>query len=221
MYLYSKRRESDVNYNTATVATVMGLTIRQISYWDSSHFIKPSVSEAAGYGSARLYSFGDLIQLKVAKTLKDLGISVQKMRKAVSYLKKHMPDVKKPLVDLKFLTDGNTIFVLTKNDREIIDTLKQGQAVLTVALGCIIEDLKGQVKTLSKERTYEVKIGKKKYTVVLHADTEDGGYWVEATDIPGCVSQGDTVEEALGMIKDAIAGCLAVHSGKQKARKAS
>lgn len=210
-----------MNYNTATVAAVTGLTVRQISYWDSSHFIKPSISEAAGYGSARLYAFGDLVQLKVAKTLKDQGISVQKMRKAVSYLKKHMPDIERPLADLKFLTDGNTIFVLTKNDREIIDTLNQGQAVLTVALGSIIEELKGQVKALSKERMYEVKVGKKNYTVVLHADTEDGGYWVESTDIPGCVSQGDTVEEALGMIKDAIEGCLTVLSGKQKARKAS
>ena len=210
-----------MNYNTAAVAMITGLTKRQISYWDSSHFIKPSISEDAGYGSASMYSFGDLVQLKVAKTLKDQGISLQKMRKAVSYLKKHMPDIKKPLADLKFLTDGNTIFVLTKNEREIIDTLKQGQAVLTVAVGSIIEDLKGQVKTLSKERTYEVKVGKKKYPVVLHADTEDGGYWVEAADIPGCASQGDTVEEALGMIKDAIEGCLAVLSGKQKARKAS
>lgn len=221
MYLYGNRERDAMNYNTAMVASVTGLTIRQISYWDSSHFIKPSISEAAGYGSARLYSFGDLVQLKVAKTLKDQGISVQKMRKAVSYLKKHMPDIKKPLADLKFLTDGTTIFVLTKNEREIIDTLKQGQAVLTVAVGSIIEDLKGQVKTLSKERTYEVKVGRKKYPVVLHADTEDGGYWVEAADIPGCVSQGDTVEEALGMIKDAIEGCLAVLSGKQNARKAS
>jgi predicted RNase H-like HicB family nuclease len=217
----AKEGDDAMNYNTAAVAAVTGLTVRQISYWDSSHFIKPSISEAAGYGSARLYSFGDLVQLKVAKTLKDQGISVQKMRKAVSYLKKHRPDINKPLADLKFLTDGNTIFVLTKNDREIIDTLNQGQAVLTVALGSIIEDLKGQVKTLSKERTYEVKVGRKKYPVVLHADTEDGGYWVEAADIPGCVSQGDTVEEALGMIKDAIEGCLAVLSGKQKARKAS
>ncbi len=221
MYLYGKRRENAMNYNTAAVAAITGLTKRQISYWDSSHFIKPSINEAAGYGSARLYSFGDLVQLKVAKTLKDQGISVQKMRKAVSYLKVHMPDIKKPLADLKFLTDGNTIFVLTRNERKIIDTLKQGQAVLTVAVGNIIEELKGQVITLSKERTYEVKIGKKKYPVLLHADTEDGGYWVEAADIPGCVSQGDTVEEALGMIKDAIAGCLSVLSERAKAKKAS
>jgi predicted RNase H-like HicB family nuclease len=210
-----------MNINTTAVAAITGLTIRQISYWDSSHFIKPSVSEAAGYGSARLYSFGDLVQLKVAKTLKDQGISVQKMRKAINYLKKHMPDIKKPLADLKFLTDGNTIFVLTKNAREVIDTLNQGQVVFSVALGDIIESLKGQVKTLSNDRKYNVKVGKKRCPVILHADTEDGGYWVEAVGIPGCVSQGDTVEEALEMIKDSIAGCLSVLSEKDKAMKAS
>jgi len=203
-----------MNYNTVTVAAITGLTIRQISYWDSIHFIKPSISEATGYGSARLYSFGDLVQLKVAKTLKVQGISLQKMRKAVSYLKKHMPDIKKPLADLKFLTDGNTIFVLTKNAREVIDTLNQGQVVFSVALGDIIESLKDQVKTISNDRKYDVKVGKKKYPVILHADTEDGGYWVEAADIPGCASQGDTVEGALEMIKDSIVGCLSVLSEK-------
>jgi DNA-binding transcriptional MerR regulator len=50
-----------MNFNTIAVAAITGLTIRQITYWDSSHFIKPSISEAAGYGSARLYSFVDLV----------------------------------------------------------------------------------------------------------------------------------------------------------------
>jgi predicted RNase H-like HicB family nuclease len=47
---------------------------------------------------------------------------------------------------------------------------------------------------------------------------EDGGYWVECPEVPGCVSQGYTVEEALAMIKDAIKGCLEVLSEKKKKR---
>jgi predicted RNase H-like HicB family nuclease len=73
---------------------------------------------------------------------------------------------------------------------------------------------------LSNERIYDVKGGKKQFPGILHADTEDGGYWGEAVGIPGCVSQGDTVEEALEMIKDSIAGCVSVLSGKARARKA-
>lgn len=210
-----------MNFNTNAVSKIIGLSIRQIDYWDRTHFIKPSVSEASGYGSVRLYSFNDLIQLKVAKTLMDKGISLQKIRKAINYLKKNMPEVKKPLSELRFLTDGETVFVLTKDKKKIIDTLKSGQLVFSIALGEIIEDLKGEIITLQRERKYEVTVRGKKYTVILHADTEDGGYWLECPSLPGCASQGDTVEEALEMIKDAIKGHLEVLEEERKVRKAS
>jgi predicted RNase H-like HicB family nuclease len=209
-----------MNFNTKAISKIVGLTQRQIDYWDKTHFIKPSVKEAAGHGSARLFSFEDLVRMKVAKTLMDSGISLQKIRKAVSYLKKHMPNVENPLSDLKFLTDGETVFVLTKNSREIIDTLKNGQLVISVSLGSIIDRLKGEVHAFSDQRRYDVTVMKRKYQVILHADTEDGGYWVECPDIPGCASQGDTIEEALTMIKDAIKGCLEVISKKSKAATA-
>jgi antitoxin HicB len=43
--------------------------------------------------------------------------------------------------------------------------------------------------------------------VIIHPD-EDGGYWVEVPSLPGCVSQGETKEEALENIKDAIQGYI-------------
>jgi predicted RNase H-like HicB family nuclease len=210
-----------MNFNTRTVSKISGVTQRQLGYWDKNHFVKPSVQEAAGYGSVRLYSYNDLIRLKVAKTLLDKGISLQKIRKAVSFLKMHMPDIENPLSDLKFLTDGETIFVLTKDTKEIIDTLQNGQLVFSVSLGSIIDSLKGEVKALHDLKNYEITAMRMKYSVILHADTEDGGYWVECPDIPGCMSQGDTVEEALAMIKDAIKGSLAVLSEKQRTLKVS
>jgi predicted RNase H-like HicB family nuclease len=199
-----------MNFNTKSVSRIVGLTPRQIDYWDKTDLIKPSVQEASGYGSVRLFSFTDLIQLKVAKTLKDAGISVQKMRKALNYLKKNMPDIDKPLANLKFLTDGKTIFVITMDNKKIIDTLKHGQMIFTFLLDDIINELKGSIKPLHDQRKYEVRIKGQKYSVILHEDTEDGGYWVEYPEIPGCVSQGDTIEEALSMIKDSISGCLDV-----------
>ncbi|MEW6686326.1 MAG: MerR family transcriptional regulator [Candidatus Edwardsbacteria bacterium] len=209
-----------MNFNTKTVSKITGLSIRQIDYWDRTHFIKPSVSEASGYGSVRLYSFNDLIQLKVAKTLMDKGISLQKIRKAINFLKKNMPEIERPLSELRFLTDGETIFVLTKDKKVIIDTLKSGQLVFSIALGAIIESLKGEIVGLQKERKYEVTVRGKKYSVILHPDTEDGGYWIECPTLPGCASQGDTVEEALEMIKDAIKGHLEVWEEERKVRKA-
>lgn len=210
-----------MNFNTKAVSRITGLSLRQIDYWDRTHFIKPSVSEASGYGSVRLYSFTDLIQLKVAKTLMDKGVSLQKIRRAINYLKKHMPDIKKPLSELRFLTDGETIFVLTKNKKAILDTLKNGQLVFSLALGEIVEGLKGEVSALQREKKYEVTVRGKKYAVVLHPDTEDGGYWIECPSLPGCASQGDTIEETLEMIKDAIKGHLEVMEKEKRVRKAS
>jgi len=210
-----------MNFNTKTVSKLAGLSIRRVDYWDRTHFIKPSVKEASGYGSVRLYSFKDLIQLRVAKTLLDKGLSLQKIRKAVTYLKKNMPDVEEPLSDLRFLTDGETLFVITKDKKQIIDALKSGQIVFSIALGAIVEDLKGELVSLQKHRKYEVTVRGKKYSVILHPDTEDGGYWVECPSLPGCASQGDTLEEALEMIKDAIEGHLQVTAQKRKIKKAS
>lgn len=210
-----------MNFNSKTVSKITGLSFRQIDYWDSTHFIKPSVSEASGYGSVRLYSFKDLIQLKVAKTLMDKGISLQKIRKAITYLKKNMPEIEKPLSELRFLTDGETVFVLTKDKKKIIDALKSGQLVFSIALGEIVEGLKGEILALQKERKYEVTVKGKKYSVILHTDTEDGGYWIDCPSLPGCASQGDTVEEALEMIKDAIEGHLQVTAEKRRLKKAS
>jgi predicted RNase H-like HicB family nuclease len=208
-----------MNFNSKTIASILGLSIRQIDYWDRTHFIKPSVSEASGYGSVRLYSFSDLVQLKVARTLMDKGISLQKIRKAMNYLKKNMPEVKKPLSELRFLTDGETLFVLTEDKKVIIDALKSGQFVFAVALGKIIEDLKGEVITLQKDKKYEVTVRSKKYSVILHPDREDRGYCIECPTLAGCASQGDTVEEAIEMIKDAIKGHLGAAKDQRKIKK--
>jgi predicted RNase H-like HicB family nuclease len=52
--------------------------------------------------------------------------------------------------------------------------------------------------------------------VVVH-DAEEGGYWAEVPSIPGCVTEGDTWEELLHNLYDAIEGCLSVDVGAPKA----
>jgi predicted RNase H-like HicB family nuclease len=210
-----------MSFNTRTVVKLTGLTLRQTDYWDRTHFIKPSVKEASGYGTGRLYSFEDVVQLKVAKTLIDKGVSLQKIRKAITYLKKNFPDVKKPLAEMKFLTDGETIFVIADKKEKILDTLRRGQMVFALALGELIEELKGEVEKMNRDRKYKVSIKGKSYDVVLHPDHEAGGFWVECSSLPGCSSQGDTVEEALEMIKDSIKGHLEVEAERKKKKAAA
>jgi predicted RNase H-like HicB family nuclease len=204
------------SFSSKTVSRIIGIPTRVIDYWDRTNFIKPSISEASGYGSVRLYSFADLIQFKMAKFLRDKGLSLQKIRKSLNYLRKHLPEVEKPLAQLRFLTDGETIFVLTNKDKEIIDTLKKGQYVLAIAIEELINDLRGKTSKIAMERTYMVKVFKREFKVILHPDLEDGGYWVECPELPGCSSQGDSVEEALDMIKDAIKGHLEVEEELKK-----
>jgi len=213
------------SFNSKSVSKIISIPMRMIDYWDRSNFIKPSISEASGYGSVRLYSFTDLIQFKVAKFLRDKGISLQKIRKSLNFLRKHLPEVENPLAQLRFLTDGETIFVLTNKDKEIIDTLKRGQYVLAIAIEKLINDLRGKTSKITTERSYMVKVSKREFKVILHPDLESGGYWVECPELPGCSSQGDSIEEALDMIKDAIKGHLEVEKElkkeKIKTRKAA
>jgi predicted RNase H-like HicB family nuclease len=198
------------------VSKIIGIPLRVIDYWDRTNFIKPSVHEASGYGSMRLYSFTDLIQFKVAKFLRDQGLLLQKIRKSLNFLRKHLPEIEKPLAQLRFLTDGETIFVLTNKNREIIDTLKKGQYVLSIAIGELINELKEETSKMTMDREYMVNVSKRRFKVILHPDLEDGGYWIECPELPGCSSQGDSVEEALDMIKDAIKGHLEVEEELKK-----
>ena len=204
--------------NAKTACRIAGLSYRQLDYWDRTHLIKPSLQEARGTGSARLYAFMDLIQLRVARMLREKGISLQKIRKCLTYLKKHASATEKPLAQLRLLTDGESIFVLTKDPKVMVDTLRGGQFVFSLALGEIVEEVRGKVAELGSRRAYKVMVGGKEYTVELQPDLEDGGYVVECAPLPGCVSQGDTIEEALSMVRDAIRGHLAILRQEEKAK---
>ena len=111
-----------IGYTSNEVCKVIGISYRQLDYWDSSGFIQPSVARARGTGTSRMYSFIDLVCLRTAKKLRDSGISLQKIRKSVDFLRTHFPELDRPLSDLLFLTDGGTVFILTR-DRDTALTL--------------------------------------------------------------------------------------------------
>lgn len=205
--------------NAKTACRITGLSYRQLDHWDRTHFIKPSLQEAKGTGSSRFYSFLDLIQLRVAKALREKGISLQKIRKSLTYLKTNFPSIGKPLAQLRFLTDGESIFVLTQDPKVMVDTLRKGQLVWSFALGEVVEEVRGKVSELTAKRDYKVAVGGKTYEVELQPDLDDGGYVADCPALPGCMSQGDTIEEALSMIRDAIRGHLAILRREEKARR--
>lgn len=204
------------SFNSKIVSKIIGIPLRVIDYWDRTDFIKPSIKEASGYGSIRLYSFTDLIQFRVARSFREKGLSLQKIRKSLHYLRKHLPEVENPLAKLSFLTDGDTLFLLTNKDQEIVDTVKNGQGIFSIAIEGIVNEIKEKTSKIQKEKIYTVIVSKRKFKVTLHPDLEEGGFWVECPDLPGCSSQGDSTEETLDMIKDAIKGHLEVEEERKK-----
>ena len=60
-----------------------------------------------------------------------------------------------------------------------------------------------------------------KLKVIVH-EAEEGGYWAEVPAIPGCATQGDTFEELLSNLYEAVEGCLSVDiqetSGSEKCK---
>ena len=136
-----------LGFGAKAVRTLTGVSRMQLQHWDKTGIVKPSIKMGAGKGSRREYAFKDLVQLKVAKRLREEGISLQKIRKSLQYLRRNFPDVKAPLAELRFLTNGVDLFILTDSPEVILDTLR-GQFVLSFALGEIIDGLKGTIEDL-------------------------------------------------------------------------
>jgi DNA-binding transcriptional MerR regulator len=194
-------------YNSKMAMLVTGVTKGQLQYWDKQGIVKPSMA-ATGRGSQRLYTFETLVQLKTAKSLRDQGLSLQRLRKALVNLRRMFPDIEKPLVEMTFLTDGDTVFILDRDPKILLDVLKR-QFVFSVPFGEMVRHLKGKVQELSTEKEITVTVRGENYKVVLKPDMEEGGYSVRCSALRAN-SQGDNEQEAIDNIIDAIEACLDV-----------
>ncbi len=104
---------------------------------------------ATGSGTQRLYSFRDILLLKVIKRLLDAGISLQQIRTAVAHLRARGTD---DLTRVTLMSDGATVYECTSND-EVIDLLQGGQGVFGIAIGGVWREIEGSLADLPSERT--------------------------------------------------------------------
>lgn len=193
------------NFNTKAVCSVIGITPRQVQYWDETNFIKPTIRQATGHGSSRLYSFLDLVQMRVAKALLDGGVSLQKIRKSLEFLRAHAPQVKSPLAEMRFITDGDTVFVLTKDRDKIVDALSGGQLVFSIALGNLVKELNGKVQKFVVKKEKVVKINGSELTIQLESDTEGFGFIAKCLAMgTEKVCTGETEEQVLEQMKETL-----------------
>lgn len=157
-------------YSSVEVYKIIGITYKRLDYYDRTDFIKPSISGAGGYGSRRIYSFSDLMKLKVIKKLMEAGISLQKLRKTKRYLDEYESSSHSSgdgLLKLTLISDGNTVYACN-SDKAIIDTLKSGQGVFGIALGKVYSDLNGDIERYLIKNNREEEIGDKIKEVIVN-----------------------------------------------------
>src|SRR3989442_5666429 len=104
-----------------------GCTPHQLRYWAQIGLVRPSIQQTGGRpGVRRLYSFRDLVALKVVRALLDGGMSLQRVRRAYKYLREKA-GMDEHLAGVKLITDGQSIFQVATEDGQILDALRQGQ----------------------------------------------------------------------------------------------
>lgn len=124
-------------YSSKDAVKYTGVSYRQLDYWNRIGFITPSIQPASGRGTERIFSFKDLVKLKVAKQLRGAGANLKKIQSSIHYLNQNISHVEDPLSELMFITDGESIFVLTEDPDIIINTLKEGQLCWNLNIGNI------------------------------------------------------------------------------------
>ncbi|MGL5247796.1 MAG: MerR family transcriptional regulator [Brooklawnia sp.] len=137
----------DFGFRGPVACNLAGITYRQLDYWARTGLVSPEIRGAEGSGTQRLYSFRDLLMLKVVKKLLDAGISLQQIRTAIEHLRlRGVHD----LSQVTLMSDGVSVYECT-TDHEVVDLLRGGQGMFAIALGGVWRDLEGVLLALPTE----------------------------------------------------------------------
>ncbi|GAA3740358.1 MerR family transcriptional regulator [Salinactinospora qingdaonensis] len=137
----------DVGYRSPTACAAAEITYRQLDYWARTGLVEPSVTAGEGAGEQRLYSFGDILILKVVKRLLDTGISLQQIRTAVDHLRQRQTA---DLAQITLMSDGVSVYECTSSE-EVVDLMQGGQGVFGIALGHVWRELEGSLADVPSE----------------------------------------------------------------------
>nr|WP_229791090.1 MerR family transcriptional regulator [Zhihengliuella salsuginis] len=143
--------DEDAGYRGPIVCKAAGITYRQLDYWARTGLVEPAVRGAQGSGSQRLYSFRDILVLKVVKRLLDTGVSLQQIRTAVGHLRERGVE---DLAQITLMSDGASVYECTSAD-EVIDLVQGGQGVFGIAVGRVWREVEGSLSELPSEHAAE------------------------------------------------------------------
>ncbi|QOV45488.1 MerR family transcriptional regulator [Streptomyces chromofuscus] len=138
----------EIGYRGPTACAAAGITYRQLDYWARTGLVEPSVRPAHGSGTQRLYSFRDVVVLKIVKRFLDTGVSLQNIRTAVQHLRERgFRDLER----MTLMSDGATVYECTSPD-EVHALLQGGQGVFGIAVGVVWRDVESALSQLHGER---------------------------------------------------------------------
>ena len=155
----------DEAFSAQQASSLTGCTHHQLRYWDRVGLVRPSVQGTGGRaGVRRLYSFRDLVWLRVVKGLLDNGMSVQRVRRAADYLRRNA-DLDETLAGVTLVTDGVSIFQVIEGQDELLDALKEGQMAMFVAIDEITQEVEEDISLFE--------LDKARFLDILHRSEED------------------------------------------------
>lgn len=208
-------------FNADTVRRLTGITYRQLDYWDTTGLVRPSIRGAQGKGSRRVYSFQDVVEVRVVSRMLASGVSLPTVRKAVHYLTQHFDHVVRPLAQLQLVADGKRVLVRTEDRPHLVDATAGGQVVITIGVAAIAEELKHTVVELSAPRETVFRLRSRSYRAVLTPDLEAGGFTVEVPELPGVITEADSITEARRAVREAAGLWLDAQETAHPANRAS
>lgn len=144
----------DAGFRGPTACSAAGITYRQLDYWARTGLVEPTVRSATGSGTQRLYSFKDILLLKIIKRLLDAGVSLQQIRIAIDHLRVRGTD---DLTQVTLMSDGASVYECRSAD-EVIDLLQGGQGVFGIAIGGVWKEIEGSLHELPSERAVEISL---------------------------------------------------------------
>jgi len=138
-------RDDTIGYSGKATAEIVGITYRQLDYWARTDLIRPSLTDAAGSGSRRKYSYRNLLELKVVKNLLDSGIRLEQVREVFAYLQDELGE---DIATANLVVNG-TQPTLVRSGEEIVDLLQNGQGVLNILpLSGVVDELDEKIVEL-------------------------------------------------------------------------
>ena len=137
-------------YTGPEVCNITGISYRQLDHWTTTKLIDASVRNIKGSGFHRIYSFNDIILVKLVKKLRSAGVSLQKIRIALKNVNEILGK-NSNISDVSIFSDGSSIYVLSDND-QMIDLLKKGQAVFGISLGPVHTETEAEILSLYPDK---------------------------------------------------------------------